>query len=119
MSNEDIAGGLKSALARGESLEQAMTTFYNAGYSKEDIEWAAKSLQMIREPVMQPRQMQAKISMPKPAAQEISKYEQKPGIPVGKAGIIILMVLLFFLLSTIISLIFFREKLIDFFNSFF
>jgi outer membrane biosynthesis protein TonB len=42
MVNDDIVGGLRSAINRGESLRRAMMTFYNAGYKKEDIEEAAK-----------------------------------------------------------------------------
>ncbi len=42
--NEEILGGLKSALERGESLQRAMMTFFNAGYNKEEIEEAARAL---------------------------------------------------------------------------
>ncbi|MBM3228469.1 hypothetical protein FJZ20_01090 [Candidatus Pacearchaeota archaeon] len=45
MANEDIVGGLRAALARGESLEKAMMSFYNAGYSKEEIEDSVQELQ--------------------------------------------------------------------------
>ena len=41
----DILGGLKAAVQKGASLKQAMITFYNAGYLKEEIEEAAKVLQ--------------------------------------------------------------------------
>jgi hypothetical protein len=44
MTNEEILGGLKSAINRGESLKRAMMTFYNAGYKKEEIEEAARVL---------------------------------------------------------------------------
>jgi cobalamin biosynthesis Mg chelatase CobN len=40
----DIVGGLKIALSRGESLQKAMQSFYNAGYKKEEIEEAAREL---------------------------------------------------------------------------
>jgi hypothetical protein len=46
MVNEEIIGGLVSALSRGEPLQKAMMTFYNAGYKKEDIEEAAKTVYM-------------------------------------------------------------------------
>ncbi|MCL5730107.1 MAG: hypothetical protein M1165_00890 [Candidatus Pacearchaeota archaeon] len=46
MVNDDILGGLKSALSRGYSLEKAMLSFFNAGYKREEIEEAAKTLQM-------------------------------------------------------------------------
>ena len=42
MVNEEIIGGLISALSRGEPLEKAMMTFYNAGYDREEIEGSAK-----------------------------------------------------------------------------
>ncbi|MFH1325171.1 MAG: hypothetical protein ABIH49_00175 [archaeon] len=42
--NEDILGGLKIALERGDSLEKAMLSFYNSGYKKEEIENAARAL---------------------------------------------------------------------------
>jgi predicted ribosome quality control (RQC) complex YloA/Tae2 family protein len=42
--NDEIIGGLVSALSRGESLEKAMMTFYNAGYEKEEIEDSAKDV---------------------------------------------------------------------------
>jgi cobalamin biosynthesis Mg chelatase CobN len=45
MANEDILGGLKTAILRGFSLKDAMISFYNAGYKKEEIEEAARNLQ--------------------------------------------------------------------------
>jgi len=44
MVNQEIFGGLKLALLKGESLKQAMISFYNAGYSKQEIEEAARNL---------------------------------------------------------------------------
>ncbi len=44
MVREDILGGLRTALSRGQTLRQAMMSFYNAGYIKEEIEEAAKAL---------------------------------------------------------------------------
>lgn len=43
MTNQEIIGGLRSAIERGENLKDAMMTFYQAGYSKIDIEDAAKA----------------------------------------------------------------------------
>ncbi|MEK6925886.1 MAG: hypothetical protein AABW50_01265 [Nanoarchaeota archaeon] len=45
MARNDILGGLKVALSKGHSLQEAMQSFYNAGYKKEDIEEAARLLQ--------------------------------------------------------------------------
>lgn len=57
MIDEEILGGLRAAISRGESLEKAMMSFYNSGYKKEKIEEAARSLQMHeRQPVqIQPK----------------------------------------------------------------
>jgi hypothetical protein len=44
MVNEEILGGLKSALERGQSLQKAMMSLYNSGYKKEEIEEAARNL---------------------------------------------------------------------------
>ncbi len=46
MVKEEIFEGLKVALAKGETLQKAMMSFFNAGYSKEEIEEAARQLQM-------------------------------------------------------------------------
>ena len=48
--NEEILGGLRFALNRGESLEKTMTSFYNAGYRREEIEEAARFLKQERIP---------------------------------------------------------------------
>lgn len=40
MVNEEILGGLRFAFNKGESPEKAMTSFYNAGYRREEIEEA-------------------------------------------------------------------------------
>jgi cobalamin biosynthesis Mg chelatase CobN len=44
MVNEEIVGGLKNALERGDSIKRAMMTFFNAGYDKKEIEDAAATL---------------------------------------------------------------------------
>ena len=65
MVREDILGGLKSAISRGESLKQAMITFYNAGYKKEEIEWAAKTFQTQNPVVSHPQITRPPISTKK------------------------------------------------------
>ncbi|OYT36523.1 hypothetical protein B6U91_01115, partial [Candidatus Pacearchaeota archaeon ex4484_71] len=44
--NDDILGGIKSAVERGETLKEAMVSLFNAGYSKEEIEDAARKYMM-------------------------------------------------------------------------
>ena len=74
MPNEEILGGLKSAIDRGESLQKAMMTFYNAGYKKEEIEEAARFLN--EHPIEQP-QLSASAPSAKPKFGLFSK-KQKP-----------------------------------------
>jgi len=45
-SNDDLLGGIKAAIYRGETLKQAMITLFNAGYSKSEIEEAARKYMM-------------------------------------------------------------------------
>jgi nitrogen fixation/metabolism regulation signal transduction histidine kinase len=77
MVNKDILGGLKVALSRGDSLQSAMQSFYNAGYTKEEIEEAARALtseisqqqyyqrQNMQQPMPQ-RMLQKQTLLPKP-----------------------------------------------------
>ncbi len=90
MVNEEILGGLKLALSKGESLKQAMMSFYNAGYKKEEIEGAARALQgqkIEKEPIQPVQQTKLKkqkpaqkVPQPKPAKTipRVSSYEQEP-----------------------------------------
>ena len=89
MANEDILGGLKSALTRGYSLEEAMVSFYNAGYKKEDIEDAARELQMQQipaqnviakpKPPVQPKSPATPVqTQPKQSQQPVSTYIAPP-----------------------------------------
>ena len=41
---EELSGGLKNALERGQSLASAKQSFINAGYSKQQVEQAAKQI---------------------------------------------------------------------------
>ncbi len=45
MVKEELIEGLKTAMIRGDSLQKAMFSFYNAGYKKAEIEEAARFLQ--------------------------------------------------------------------------
>ena len=71
MVNEEILGALNSALARGESLKKAMMTLYNAGYKKEEISEASRSVQQVA-PATQPKTPQ------QPATQQPKQPLQQP-----------------------------------------
>jgi len=82
MVKEEIIGGLKLALQRGDSLRRAMMTFYEAGYLKEEIEQAARELSanMLssqKKPAVQPEQeLKADVRQGE-TVQKISNYEGK------------------------------------------
>lgn len=44
MTLDDIKGGLRNAVERGESLEKAKQSFINAGYNSLEVEQAARGL---------------------------------------------------------------------------
>jgi hypothetical protein len=144
MVKEEIIEGLRIAVSKGESLEKAMTSFYNAGYKKEEIEEAAAAMVQIQsfdQPISQPNPLQQKDTVPQPTqpikpqpasslskpltqsppkamSGKVSDYEKKPG---GKGMIItiVLVVLLLLLLAILAGVILFKTELSNFFNNFF
>jgi len=158
MVREDILGGLRSALNRGESIKQAALSFLNAGYKQEEIDEAARVLeaervqQPVQQPPIQPWQVQqlqptTQVQQPKvvqkvsaygqPAQpiqsvqpqpiqqpvppvsvpQRVSAYGQAPEKPKGKAVVFILVALLLVLLGILAAVFFFKNEIMNFFNS--
>ncbi len=81
MVNDEVLGGLKSALERGESLKRAMMTMFNAGYQKAEIEEAARALV--------PSDMESKLGLleekkPLVAKTTVTSKQQKMKIPSEK-----------------------------------
>ena len=82
MVNEGILRGLKLALSKGESLKQAMMTFYNAGYKKEEIEEAAGTLQKENnETAVQKKTIEPSAQKP---FKKYSKPKKQSKVPVQK-----------------------------------
>ena len=75
MVNEDILGGLRSALARSQSIERAKLSFQNAGYQKEEIEEAVRALSQHPLERMQPKSRGKRIAVRKQL--KASPSEQK------------------------------------------
>lgn len=147
MTVEDISEGLKLAVSKGETLQQAMQSFYNAGYKKENIESAARLLTLN---VVQPTQPQEstipqkqpvipqqtpfksvqKISsygkplpqqqfpLPPKPVQKISSYEQSQKQRNPKVIMVILVIILLIVFGGAIGgILFFKENVIEFFNN--
>jgi len=128
MAVDEIVEGLRLAVSKGEPLEKAMTTFYNSGYKKEDIEQAAAAISQfpafsqVQSPVgfQQPMQIGQQNPMPsqlnpliKPQPtnqQRVSDYKAKPK-GIGTLFTVILIVLLFLLLGGLAALILFKDQI--------
>lgn len=70
MVREDILGGLKNALERGETLQEAKDSFISAGYSKSDVEEASLILEKVQT---------KKAEMPAIYTGVLQTQEAKPG----------------------------------------
>ena len=122
MVNDDIVGGLKSGLERGEPLQQVMMSFLNAGYNKSEIEEAARSLmsegnqlQMNKSQEKKPEETMQKsepkkeskplpvlgMFRPKPKEQKVSGYGKKKS---ANKIMIILMIVLAVIFVGVLSL---------------
>jgi len=182
MVREDILGGLRTALARGQTLRQAMMSFYNSGYLKQEIEEAAQALQAEKNQSLQPQFAQGQeapifqrtssieknsneepkeilsqtakplqpaqpaqpqtiqkvsaygqptqpaqpqpVQQPVQTRQKVSAYgspqqvqQSQPAKPRGKAIIFILLAILILLVGGLITVFFFKDELLTFFNA--
>lgn len=123
MVKEEIFEGLKVALSKGEPLQRAMMSFFNAGYSKEEIEEAARYLQISQAPVQPQYQQQAQPRTAQPSqkpfkqpVQKVSAYEEKP----RSTGVVItgiLIFLLILLLGVLVAVFLFKDELAAFFGN--
>ena len=75
LSNQEIIGGLKAAIFRGESLKDAMMSFYQSGYDKSEIEQAARELMA---------EQSSKKEELQPGKRNVSIEEKKEEKPVEK-----------------------------------
>lgn len=131
MVKEEILAGLKVAISKGEPLNRAMMTFYNAGYKKQDIEEAARMLQapqltqfstqpVQQQPPSQPIVMtQNQQNMQTPGRiQRISSYEEKPS-KLSTVMVFFLIFLLLCLLGALIGIFLFKDELSQLLNNLF
>jgi hypothetical protein len=140
MVNQEILEGIRRAVYKGESLRDAMMSFYNSGYKKADIEEAARAFQAgqfqnrtqsheIPNPIknvnfltQQIKSLAQDINKPQEQpkmVQKVSNYEKvKEGLS-NKVWIIILSIILLLLLGGLIASFLFKQELIDFFTKIF
>jgi len=131
MAREELVEGIRMATEKGESLKDAMMSFLNAGYLKEDIEDAARIVQSgisIKEekPLQKPAEESVEkitISENIPSApatvQKISDYSGKEDSkmnPQKKRLLIALLVFLGVIGIFLFLLLLFKEKFISLFT---
>ncbi|MEK6820762.1 MAG: hypothetical protein AABX71_03560, partial [Nanoarchaeota archaeon] len=104
---QEILAGIRNALEKGESLEQAKASFINAGYGRRDVEEAAASILGFSEPTEEVPEA-TKISSTLTTAQMPQKKKSK-----YKILIIIIVIVLILLLASY----FLKDKLIDLIKS--
>ncbi len=140
MVNTEILEGLKAGLERGQSLKRAMISFFNAGYSKQEIEEAARALSQtpIKEAIpSQPeiksqkqKQVQPQLSVPKqpvPSQKPITPVSTQNVSSYGVSGyetkqksdkliVIILVSVLVFLFGILATVFFFKDEIMSLFG---
>lgn len=87
MVNEEILGGLRSAVDRGERLVDAMNSFLNAGYDRQEIKEASEVFKEEEGPKPAPKKQAKKapkkITRKKKPKKRVSEYsgKKKPSAP--------------------------------------
>lgn len=105
-----IVEGLKHAISRGATLQQAMMSFYNAGYTKEEIEESARIIQTKN---YDEHDNSKKIVSVK-KTKKVSDYEQQPK---RKLILILKISLLATILALLVFAFLFGEDIINLFSS--
>lgn len=84
---EEIVGGIRNALSHGESIEKAVQTFINAGYSPHEVREAASVVSPSAANVLQPPTSAQNPSPISPETAAAQSSSQSPPPPISsKAG---------------------------------
>jgi hypothetical protein len=110
MTREDIVGALQSAIARGYPLRSAMQSLFNAGYSKLEIEEAARTMNNPETPSMP--SLAAASPVEKKVVQRASDYS-KPSSS-GNLFVYVLVGILILLIAGLVATLMFKEQVIGF-----
>lgn len=122
---EDIYGGLKNALERGASVEQAIRSLINAGYNDIDVRNTAKYLttgaMSTTTPDLQKTQQMPPISRQefKPLAGQKIKFRERARTREGAGKIIALVIVLLLLIGALILTLIFRNSIVEFLTGLF
>lgn len=129
---DDIYGGLKNAIEKGESLDSAVQSFINAGYSSLEVKEAAQAFgygggmsivnqgedrtmqsgQQAALPPQAPRTNYPGVSYP--SSDELRRANPSSG---SSGAVIFLIIILLFLIAALGGVFLFKDKLIEFFSN--
>ncbi len=116
--NEEIIAGIKNALERGESLDEAMQSFINSGYKSVEVREAVNSLTGSTTPLMYPG---TPVQQTSTSAQPISlsSPSSEASVPLKVSGgtdkkkVIFLVVLLLVLVGILITTVLYKDKILS------
>lgn len=137
MTDNEILGGLRNAIERGQSLEKAVQSFINAGYNARLVQEAANELSSgvtqivnpstVKENPIQPNSTQPKVSQFPIYQPVIQPSVQPPSLQPkteanqlqGKAKKVVIALVITFtvLIAILLILILYKEKILLFLSS--
>ena len=117
---EDISGGLKNAIGKGETLEQAIISFINAGYSENEVRESAGNVHGgILNSLQNVKSLEAKEkkrTIQKLETHKIIKNNKNHSKSKISGKIVLLGGALLILTGILISTLLFKDQILNFFN---
>ncbi|MBI5803107.1 hypothetical protein HY448_00250 [Candidatus Pacearchaeota archaeon] len=121
---EEIVEGLKMALTKGETLQQAMQSFYNSGYDRAEIEQAAREVQGFQSGINKESFSESQTPQ-NPKTQNLQQSSQNPSQVVSNYGqsksdnstlpwVAVTMVFVLFIGVALTAVYLYREDVIQF-----
>ena len=122
---EDIYGSLKNALERGATIEQAIRSLINSGYSESEVREVADQItpSALSTTSSQNTRPASTVPIAHQLPRPVSLQKTTFGQPLRRGNrtgtIILLVIILLILLSLLVLTIIFREKIVNFLLSLF
>lgn len=113
---EEIAAGIKNALERGSSVEEAIQSFVNAGYNYNEVRQAADMIMHGATSIISPLSSVPANNNPPVNGNVQTPPETKKR---GKWKAILLISILVILIIGVVASVFFKEKILELINSFY
>jgi hypothetical protein len=108
---EEIIGGLKNAIERGEPMEKAVQSFVKAGYNPQEVRAAANALSQGATSIIHAEEKPAEKPFPTPSSPLSPEGKPAEKKKSRRTLIIILIVILVLIIGAIGVFIFFPELL--------